>query len=174
MAHYGWMINLTGAAIPVYSVDGGGPSTTKIGTITKNECFIDGTYSANPWEGEGTPVFFFNKDHVATFGLFDDYSGNLAEFADYASNGTSWIKVNTLERKVQYDTSAYNQRGDFLCKVPAGTPVELTRNCTAGDNCPNYIAVTSIAGKTYDGHVFIDLTPNNRWVNVGSILLRKA
>lgn len=48
MAHYGWMINLTGAAIPVYSVDGGGPSTTKISTITKNEFFIDGAYSVNP------------------------------------------------------------------------------------------------------------------------------
>lgn len=174
MAHYGWMINLTGAAIPVYSVDGGGPSTTQIGTITKNECFIDGVYSANPWEGEGTPVIFFNKNHEATFGLLNDYSGNLAEFADYASNGTSWVKVNTLERKVQYDTEAYDQGNNPLGKVPAGTLVELTRNCTAGDRHSNYIAVTRIGDKTYDSHVFIDLTPGNRWVNVGSILLRKV
>ena len=40
MASYGWMINLSGNSIPVYSVAGGGPSTTKIGNLTKNESFV--------------------------------------------------------------------------------------------------------------------------------------
>ena len=44
MASYGWMINLSGKSIPVYSVAGGGPSTTKIGNLTKNECFVEGTF----------------------------------------------------------------------------------------------------------------------------------
>ena len=40
------------------------------------------------------------------FGLIDENSNNLVDFSEYASNGTSWGAVNTLERKVQYDTVA--------------------------------------------------------------------
>ena len=40
MASYGWMINLTGSSIPVYEM--GTQPTTRIGTITPNECFADG------------------------------------------------------------------------------------------------------------------------------------
>ena len=101
MASYGWMINLSGKSIPVYSVAGGGPSTTKIGNLTKNECFVEGTFSANPWEGDDAPVFFLNSSHQMTFGLLADYENNLVDFTAYASNGTSWVSVNTLERKVQ-------------------------------------------------------------------------
>lgn len=137
MASHGWMINLSGKSIPVYSIAGGGPSTTKIGNLTKNECFVEGTFSANPWEGDDAPVFFLNSNHQMTFGLLADYENNLVDFTDYASNGT------------------------------------------AGATHSNYIAVTSVqtaSGKKYDfdGNGFIDLTYGNRWVNVGSILLRKA
>ena len=113
MASYGWMINLTGASIPVYSVGNGGPSTTQIGNLTKNECFVDGTISENPWEGDGMAVVFLNSSHAMTFGLIADYNSKLVDFTDYASNGTSWVSVNTLERKVQYATVAYYANGDF-------------------------------------------------------------
>lgn len=179
MASYGWMINLTGNSIPVYSVGSSGPSTSQIGNITKNECFVDGTISANPWEGEGVPVVFLNSSHTMTFGLLTDYNSNLVDFTDYASNGTSWVSVNTLERKVQYDTVAYYANGQKCCDLPAGSKVWLTQNGTAGQSNPNYIAVTSVvtaSGKEYNfsGNGFVDLTYNNRWINVGSILLRKA
>lgn len=179
MASYGWMINLSGESIPVYSVGGGGPSTTKIGNITKNECFVDGTISENPWEGDGMPVVFLNSSHAMTFGLLADYKNNLVDFTNYASNGTSWVSVNTLERKVQYTTVAYYANGSKCCDLAAGSRVWLTRNGTAGQTHPNYIAVTSVqttAGKKYDfsGNGFIDLTYGGRFVNIGSILLRKV
>ena len=179
MASYGWMINLSGKSIPVYSVGGGGPSTTKIGNLTKNECFVDGTISENPWEGDGAPVVFLNSSHQMTFGLIADYENNLVDFTDYASNGTSWVSVNTLERKVQYATVAYYADGSKCCDLPVGSKVWFTSNGTAGATYPNYIAVTSVetaSGKKYNfsGNGFIDLTYDNRWVNVGSILLRKA
>lgn len=179
MASYGWMINLSGKTLPVYSVEGGGPSTTQIGKINVNECFVDGSISANPWEGDGDPVVFLNSSHAMVFGLLADYESNLVDFTSYASNGTSWVSVNTLERKVQYDTVAYYADGCKCCDLPAGSKVWLTQNGTAGQSNPNYIAVTSVetaAGKRYNfsGNGFIDLTHGNRWVTVGSILLRKA
>lgn len=179
MASYGWMINLSGESIPVYSVGGGGPSTTKIGNITKNECFVDGTISENPWEGDGMPVVFLNSSHAMTFGLLADYKSNLVDFTNYASNGTSWVSVNTLERKVQYTTVAYYADGNKCCDLATGSRVWLTRNGTAGQTYPNYIAVTSVqtaAGKKYNfsGNGFIDLTYGGRFVNSGSILLRKV
>ena len=56
---------------------------------------------------------------------------------------------------------------------------DYASNGTVGATHPNYIAVTSVetaSGKKYNfsGNGFIDLTYGNRWVNVGSILLRKA
>lgn len=179
MATYGWMINLTGETLPVYSVGGSGPTTPQLGKITKNECFVEGTMSANPWEGEGMPVYFLSTSRVMTLGLLDEFKGDIVDFTDYASDGTSWVKVDTLERKVQYATQSYYADGRVFKALPAGSRVWLTSNGTAGTNWPNYIAVTSIqpAGdKTYnfDGNGFIDLTYGDRWVNVGSILLRKV
>lgn len=58
MGSYGWMVNLSGESLPVYSVAGGGPSKTKIGNITKNECFVDGTFSENPWEATAWRFLF--------------------------------------------------------------------------------------------------------------------
>ena len=114
-----------------------------------------------------------------TFGLLADYENNLVDFTDYASNGTSWVPVSTLERKVQYATVAYFADGSKRCDLPAGSKVWLASNGTAGATHSNYIAVTSVqtaSGKKYDfdGNGFIDLTYGNRWINVGSILLRKA
>ena len=174
-----WMINLSGKSIPVYSIKGGGPSTTKIGNLTKNECFVDGTISANPWEGDGSPVIFLNSSHQMTFGLITDYENNLVDFTKYASNGSSWVSVTTLERKVTYATVAYYADGSKCCDLPAGSKVWLSSSGTAGDKNPNYIAVTKVqtaSGKSYNftGNGFVDLTNGNRWINVGSILLRKA
>ncbi|MCM1056088.1 MAG: hypothetical protein NC517_00550 [Firmicutes bacterium] len=180
MASYGWMINLTGKTLPVYSENGSiGPSKTQIGKITKNECFVDGNVSENPWEGDGKPVIFLNTSHTMTWGLLANSESNLVNFSDYASDGTSWVSVNTLERKVQYATEAYYADGCFFCALPAGSRVWLTKNCGAGENQMNYIAVTSVqpAGDkkyTFAGNGFIDLTYDSRWVNVGSILLRKV
>mgnify|MGYP003190281375 FL=1 len=132
---------------------GGGPSTTKIGNLTKNECFVEGTFSANPWEGDDAPVFFLNSSHQMTFGLLADYENNLVDFTAYASNGTSWVSVNTLERKVQYATVAYYADGSKCCNLPAGSKVWLTSNGTAGATHSNYIAVTSVetaSGKKYN------------------------
>ena len=94
-------------------------------------------------------------------------------------NGTSQVPVSTLERKVQYATTAYYKNGSKCCDLPAGSKVWLTKNGTAGQSNPTYIAVTSVetaSGERYDfdGNGFIDLAPNTRWVNVGSILLRKV
>lgn len=179
MASHGWMINLTGEAIPVYSVGGGGPVMPQLGKITKNECFVDGAISENPWEGDGMAVIFLNSSHVMTFGLLDEFKGSLVDFTDYVSDGTSWVEVDTLERKVQYATRAYYADGGFCCSLAAGSRVWLTSNGTAGMENSNYIAVTSVEtaeGKTYNfsGNGFIDLTYGNRWVNVGNILLRKV
>ena len=179
MSAGGWTINLTGKAISVYSVGNGGPSTTKIGTINNNECFVDGSFSTNPWEGNGVPVVIVKSDHNTEFGLLPDGTYNFVSFADYASNGTSWEAVKTLERRVQYATKAYLKNGDFYQDIPAGSRVWLTQNCTAGTDNPNYVAVTkavTVSGTVIDisDHFFIDLTYDNRWVTVGSILLRKA
>lgn len=179
MATYGWMINLTGNTIPVYSEKNGGPSTTTIGKLTKNECFIEGTFSENPWEGDGNPVFFLNSNHNIKFGLIKNFPNTLVDFSAYASNGTSWIKTNSLERKVQYITVAYYGNGSKCCDLPAGSKVWLTKNATAGETNPNYVAVSKVVtstGKTYtfSGNGFVDLTYGGRWVNVGSILLRKV
>lgn len=178
MATYGWMINLSGKALPVYST-GGYPLTNQIGTINNNECFVDGTISENPWEGDGFSVLFLSSNHTMEFGIVTDDNVNIVDFTDYASNGTSWVPVNTLERKVQYDTAAYYADKSLCCSLPAGSKVWLTRNATAGEKYPNYVAVTSVqpAGKNkinFSGNGFIDLTYGNRWVTVGSILLRKA
>lgn len=173
-----WKVNLSGSALPIYSVSGSGPSTTQIGTLTKNECFVDGSISSNPWEGDGAPVIFLNSSHVMTFGLLANYVNNLVDFTAYASNGTSWVAVNTLERKVAYATYAYDKSGKQVGAVPAGYRVWLTSSGTAGDSNHNYIAVSKITDSSgnvvLSGAEFIDLTYGNRWINVGSILLRKA
>lgn len=184
MAVHGWMVNLSGKSIPVYSMlDNGEASNTQIGTITKNECFVEGTNIGAGWEGIDVPVIFINSSHTPTMGVvkedIDLDWDSLVDFSDYASNGTSWIAVNTLKRKVQYATVAYYADGSKCCNLPAGSYVWLTAGCSRGEKNKNYIAVSSVqtaAGKTYEfaGNGFIDLTYGNRWVNVGSILLRKA
>lgn len=180
MAAHGWLINLTGETLPVYAEGNGGPTGTQIAKINKNECFVDGTISLNPWEGDGKAVIVLNSSHKMVFGLVDaSKEYDMVDFTDYASNGTSWVEVNTLERKVEYATVAYYADGSKLCDLPAGSRVWLTQNGTAGQTNSNYIAVTSVetaAGKKYNfcGNGFVDLTYGNRWVTVGSILLRKA
>ena len=180
MANRGLMINLTGKTIPVYSaLDNGAASTTQLGKITNNECFIEGSAFGAGWEGVDEPVIFINSNHTPTHGVMKAVSGTLADFAKYASNGSSWVSVNTLERKVQYATAAYYADGQKRCDLPAGSRVWLTQSCTRGQNNENYIAVTAVqpAGGnkiTFSGNGFIDLTYGNRWVNVGSILLRKV
>ncbi len=72
-------------------------------------------------EGDGAPVFFLNSSHQMTFGLLADYENNLVDFTAYASNGTSWVSVNTLKRKVQYATVAYYADGSKCCDLPAGS-----------------------------------------------------
>lgn len=177
MAVRGWQINLTGSSIPVY------PQATsqgsQIGTLTANECFAEGTAFGAGYEGWGNPVVFVNSAHVMTYGAINNFSSGLVDFADYASNGTSWVRVSTLKRKVQYATVAYYADGSKCCDLPAGSYVWLTQNCTRGQNNPNYVAVTKVqtaAGKEYNfsGNGFVDLLYGGRWVNVGSILLRQA
>lgn len=180
MATSGWMINLTGRTVPVYEMQGNGAaSNTKVGQLTNNECFIDGTVFGAAWEGVDYPVIFWNSSYQRTFGVVGDSDTNFVDFSEYASNGTSWIKVSTLERKVQYATVAYYADGSKLCNLSAGSKVWLTSNATRGQNNPNYVAVTAVqpAGEnkiTFSGNGFIDLMYGNRWVNVGSILLRKV
>lgn len=180
MALHGWEINLSGADIPVY---GGSKNWSqqgsKIGTITKNECFVEGTEFNTGWEGWGSPVIFKNSSGVMTQGAIADNISNLKDFASYASNGTSWVSVSTLKRTVQFATRAYYADGSLLCDLPEGSSVWLTANCTRGQKNKNYIAVTAVQPKgkdkiTFSGNGFIDLTYGNRWLNVGSILLRKA
>lgn len=179
MASFGWMINLSGKTLPVYSTEDGYPFTNQIGKINDNECFVDGATSANPWEGDGSLVIFLNSSHKMVYGMVTDNNTKLVDFADYASNGTSWEAVNTLERKVQYATKAYDKYGVEIGDVPAGSRVWLTQNCTAGSTWNHYIAVTKVVTASGEelkisDHAFIDLTYGNRWVTVGSILLRKA
>lgn len=180
MAKRGWMINLTGHSIPVYDSlsNGAVDKNNQLGEITKNECFAEGSTFGAGWEGVDMPVVILDANHQITFGVIDDYAGNLVDFSEYASNGTSWVSVNTLERKVQYATVAYYADGSKCCDLAAGSRVWLTSECTRGQTNPNYVAVTAVetaAGKKYNfsGNGFIDLTYGNRWVNVGSILLRK-
>lgn len=179
MALQGWQINLTGKEIIVY--DGSKLFTQKgnqCGKLTKNECFTEGTAFGAGWEGVGSPVIFKNGSGIMTQGaVFDDFG--TYNFANYASNGTSWVAVNTLERKVEYTTRAYYADGTGDILLNAGSRVWLTQNCTRGQNNPNYVAVTKVKKSdgtiiVFDGNGFVDLTYGNRWLNVGSILLRKA
>lgn len=181
MAVHGWEINLSGAAIPVY----GGNNNywiqqgSQIGTITKNECFVEGTAFGAGWEGWGSPVIFRNSSGNMVQGAIADNIKNLKDFVEYASNGTSWVSVDTNQRIVQFATRAYYANGDRLCDLPAGSYVWLTKDCTRGSDNYNYIAVTAVQPKGekkifFDGNGFIDLTYGNRWLNVGSILLRKV
>lgn len=178
MAIHGWMINLSDE-IPVYSMlFGGVAGSTQIGKILKNECFVEGTNIGAGWEGENDPVYFLNPQYVMTYGAILNW-GNFVDFSAYASNGSSWEKVNTYERKVEYKTRAYYANGDFCCDLPTGSRVWLTQNCSRGDEKKNFVAVTDVetdTGKKYhfQGNGFIDLTYDNRYVTVGSILLRKA
>lgn len=48
---YGWGINLTGSSIPVYAMDTN--PTERIGTLTPNECFAEGTMFDAAYEGWG-------------------------------------------------------------------------------------------------------------------------
>lgn len=180
MATGGWMINLSGKKIPVYnSTLNGSCGTTKLGDILANECFVQGTNPGTGWEGNDNPVIILDLNHAMTFGVYSGNYSNLVDFADYASNGTSWVAVNTLQRKVQYATRAYYANGDFCCDLAADSYVWLTENCTRGDSNMNYCAVTKVqtaAGKVYNfsGNGFVDLTYGGRWVSVNNILLRKV
>lgn len=178
MSLRGWEINLSGSAITVY---GGSKNWTQqgsqIGTLTANECYVEGT-GGTGWDGWGLPVVFKNTAGSMVLGAVASLN-NTANFADYASNGSSWVSVNTLQRKVQYATKAYYADGSLCCDLAAGSSVWLTQNCTAGATNRNYVAVTKVetsAGKEYNfsGNGFVDLTYGGRWLNVGSILLRKA
>ncbi len=180
MANDGWMINL-GDAVAVYSMKGNGASTgNQIGKITKNECFAHGANIGAGWEGVDYPVWFLNAQHVGTIGVVpNDVYIDSVDFSKYASNGTSWVKVDTLERKVQYATNAYYSNGDWLCELLPGSRVWLTQNGTHGATNYNYIAVTKVQtaeGTTYNfqGNGFVDLVAETNWLNVGSILLRKV
>jgi hypothetical protein len=184
MSVSGWMINLSGTEIPVYKMGNAGSCTsTKIGKITKRECFVEGTVPGTGGEGNDIPAVILDANHkmqmgVAPVSLASTF-GQCVNFADYASNGTAWVKVSTRKRKVQYATRAYYADGSKCCDLPAGSYVWLTANCTRGQSNMNYCAVEKVqtaAGKTYtfQGCGFIDLTYGGRWVNVGSILLRKA
>lgn len=175
MAHH-WRVNLTESAIPVYDVFN---SSLQLGQVNNNECCVDGMISANPYEGDGEPVIFVNMQHVMTFGILGSYQGSFGNFVNYASNGTSWSAVNTLERKVQYATKAYYSNGNFCCDLAVGSRVWLSSSGAAGDNNDNYISVSKVKtadDTTYNlnSHGFVDLTYGNRWVTVGSILLRKV
>ena len=141
--------------------------------------FIDGTAFGAGWEGVDTPVIFWNSNYQRTTGVVSESNVNFVDFSEYASDGQSWIKVNTLERKVQYNTVAYYADGSKYCDLPSGSKVWLTPNATRGQNNPHYVAVTAVQPKggtkvNFSGNGFIDLMYGGRWVNVGSILLRKA
>lgn len=178
---YGWHINLSGSAIPVYRMSGYPSSKVQIGKINNNECFVEGSVRNAPYEGDAFPVHFVNSSKQMVQGVIESIPSNIVSFGDYASNGTSWSAVSTLKRKVQYATVAYYSDGSKCCDLPAGSYVWLTENCTRGDSNHNYVAVTKVttsAGKTYtfsDNNVgFVDLTYGSRYVTVGNILLRKA
>jgi len=180
MATGGWQINLSGSAIPVFRMkDNGSCSTTKIGTIYNNECFAEGTNPSVGWEGVDNPVDFLDANHNMQFGVYSGSYRNLVDFADYASNGSTWERVTTGKRRVQYPTRAYYADGSKCCDLPAGSYVWLTRDCSSGRSNPNYCSVSKVqtaAGKTYtfSGCGFIDLTYGGKFVNARSILLRKA
>lgn len=180
MSVSGWMVNLSGAKIPVYKMNSNGScSSTRIGYITPNECFVEGTVPGTAWEGIDNPVVILNSSHAMTMGVYSGSYSNLVDFAKYASNGSSWVSVSTLKRKVQYATVAYYADGSKCCDLPAGSYVWLTNGCVRGSSNKNYCAVTKVqtsSGKAYsfDGGGFVDLTYGGRWVNVGSILLRKC
>jgi hypothetical protein len=175
----GWHINLTGSTIPVYGGSNGYVTQgTQIGNLTANECFAEGTAFGAGWEGWGYPVYFRNSSGSFVLGAISSSPSGLKGFAEYASNGSSWVAVSTLQRKVQFATNAYYADGSFCCSLPSGSYVWLTSNCTRGQSNPNYVAVTKVqtaAGQTYTftGNGFIDLV-NGNWLNVGSILLRKV
>ena len=177
MSYHGWEINLSDD-IPVYQMlNNGAVSNVEIGKILKNECFVHGGVIGAAWEGIDLPVWVLAPNHVMTMGVVTQYDS--VDFADYASNSTSWEKVSTLERQVKYATVAYYADGEICCDLPAGSRVWLDPACTRGDENANYIAVSSVktaAGKTYNfaGNGFIDLTYKGRWVNVNNILLRKV
>lgn len=183
MSVSGWQVNLSGKKIPIYDYNGAGTAITskRLGYITNNECFVEGTVPGTGWEGNDAPAVILDANHNMKMGVYtEDYWGcNFGDFAEYASNGSSWVKVSTRKRKVQYATRAYYADGSKCCDLPAGSYVWLTSNCTRGQSNMNYCAVEKVqtaAGKTYtfQGCGFIDLTYGGRWVNVGSILLRKA
>ena len=180
MGVYQWGINLSGTAIPVY-----GPKNNnyalqgaQIGTLTKNECCAEGTAFRTGWDGWGGPIYFLNPSGQFVLGMIAASSPDLASFADYASNGTEWVKVSTLKRYVQYDTIAYYADGSKHKDLPAGSYVWLTSTCTRGETHPNFISVSAIQPKgtskiTYSGNGFIDLV-HGHYLNKGSILLRQA
>lgn len=179
MALHGWQVNLTGKEIIVYDDSKNFMQKgNQCGKLTKNECFSEGSVVGAPWEGDGSPVIFKNTSgNMIQGAVYDDY-GNY-DFANYASNGTSWVAVNDLKRKVVYTTRAYYADGSGDILLEPGSYVWLTQNCTRGQKNPNYVAVTKVQKAngstiTFTGNGFVDLTFGNRWLNVGSILLRKA
>jgi len=176
MAIYGWEINLSGTSKSVYSV--GAKKGKKTGTITANECFAEGTAFGAGWEGWGNPVIFLNASHSIVQGAVENTDG-FVNFSEYASNGKTWEKVNTLKRKVVSDTVAYYADGSQFKRLPAGSYVWLSKSCTRGQKNPNFIAVTKIMPKndkeySFKGNGFINLVPSGKWLNVASIILRKA
>lgn len=180
VSNRGWGINLSGSSISIYGGSAGWTQQgSKIGTLTANECFAEGSAfgSGSGWEGWGTPIYFKNSSGAFVQGAIGSTSG-LQSFGEYASNGTSWNSVSTLKRLVKYATNAYHNNGDFCKALPANSYVWLTSSCTRGQKNPNYIAVTKIqplgeAEFSFKDNGFVDLV-NDKWINVGSILLRKA
>lgn len=174
----GWGINLTGSSITIYDGDKNWVQQgSKVGTLTANECCAEGTAFGAGWEGWGTPIYFRNSAGVFTLGAIQD-SSRLTSFSNYASNGSSWVSVSTLQRNVNKTTYAYYADGTGRKELPPGSLVWLTSNCTRGQNNPNYVAVTAVQPKggnklTYSGNGFVDLV-NGNWLNVSSILLRKS
>lgn len=179
MKLYGWNINLSGNSIPVY--EPGMSPDKQIGTITKNECFCEGSSPDSGFEGwdYGQMVLFLNASHEMTAGMIDARRiSGLESFADYASNGTSWVKVSTLERKLVNPTKSYYADGSDFKYLPAGSTVWLTSGCAHGTKNWNYIAVTSVqpAGDrvyNFSGNGFINLTDfkdESTEKNIGSML----
>ena len=178
VSNRGWGINLSGSSINIYGGSAGWTQQgSKIGTLTTNECFTEGSAFGAGWEGWGTPIYFKNSSGTFVQGAIGSTSG-LQSFGEYASDGTSWSSVSTLKRLVKYATNAYYANGDFCKALPANSYVWLTSSCTRGQTHPNYVAVTKIqpvgeSELSFQGNGFVDLI-NGRWLNVGSILLRKS
>lgn len=189
MKLYGWHINLSGNSIPVY--EAGMSPTVQKGTITKNECFCEGSVRDTGFDGwdYGEMVLYINTSHEMTPGMIDTRTSGIVFFGDYASNGTSWVKVNTLKRKVVNATVAYDKINNKIEDLPAGSYVWLSKDCSHGDSNLHYIQIDQFQkpgqsiynyaaqGKDYG---FIDLTGKSLtgnvkyWLNVGSIILRQA